>query len=181
MGHVQDHLQLRWALFYCTSQRSSISSPTCGQTVHLVVYDQARHHGTSISYWGPRALTSTHGRLQQVPTNTSSLSIQKWKIMLLENYDNKSCPTSRMKQAPYMVHPPDPDHPITETYGDQIHMDLAGPLPPSFPHGHKYADIFLDRHTLHIGGYPIRNKADHEKMHVQYCSDTWLLMGGHRN
>ena len=50
-------------------------------------------------------------------------------------------------------------------------MDLAGPLPVSFPHGYRYCDIFVDEGTLHIGGYAIRLKSDHQHSHVQYCSD----------
>ena len=110
-------------------------------------------------------------RLQQVPQQTSSKMIQKCKINLPENYDCPACPTSHMKQAPHITHQPDPEQPLTQAYGDDVHMDLAGPLPPSFPHGHRYADIFVDSHTSIIGGYPLRSKDEHEHMHIQYCSD----------
>lgn len=52
-------------------------------------------------------------------------------------------------------------------------MDLAG------PHGHRnFAETFADRHTSHIGDYPIRNKKDeYEHMHTRYCSDIALFCG----
>jgi hypothetical protein len=50
-------------------------------------------------------------------------------------------------------------------------MDLAGPLPASNPHGHRYGSIFVDDHTLYYGAYPIKSKSDHEIIHKRYCAD----------
>ena len=60
---------------------------------------------------------------------------------------------------------------LVTNFGDCVHMDLVGPLPPSNPHGHKYGSLFVDQYTLHYGGYCLRAKSEHESIHKSYCSD----------
>ena len=59
----------------------------------------------------------------------------------------------------------------SQAYGECVHMDLAGPLPASNPHGHRYGSIFVDDYTLYYGAYPIKSKNDHEVIHKRYCAD----------
>ena len=59
------------------------------------------------------------------------------------------CPQARMKAKPHSKN----ETPTirTKSYGDRIHMDLAGPLRESFQKKFRYVSLFLDEHTGHMG------------------------------
>ena len=78
------------------------------------------------------------------------------------------CPHARMKASPHVR---STGVKLVSSFGDCVHMDLVGPLPPSNPHGHKYGSLFVDQYTLHYGGYCLRAKSEHESIHKSYCSD----------
>ena len=79
------------------------------------------------------------------------------------------CPQARMKAKPHSKN----ETPTirTKSYGDRIHMDLAGPLRESFQKKFRYVSLFLDEHTGHMGIYCIRTKDEHHDAHIQYVAD----------
>ena len=79
------------------------------------------------------------------------------------------CPAASMKNANHAKRKEAPRS-VCE-FGDTVSMDLAGPLPPSKPHGFRYCDVFTDHHSLYVHGYAIRSKDDHVKSHKSYISD----------
>ena len=79
------------------------------------------------------------------------------------------CPHARMKTAPFSRNDAKPK--LVTAFGDRVHMDLCGPLPPSNPHGFCYGSIFVDAYSLHLGAYCLRTKDEHVVIHKQYCAD----------
>ena len=152
-------------------------------------YDTPSLHGNASTCSTPMELMHrrmghmSDNRVCHLPETTSSPSIQKMDLKPRKKGSPlcEVCLKSSMKAAPHPDNRKDKDNSspahreeragITKEYGDRIHMDLAGPLTESHGKGYKYCDIFVDEAPLHIGGYPIRAKSDHENSHVRYCSD----------
>ena len=84
--------------------------------------------------------------------------------------DCTSCPVSNQKQNPHR-HNAKRYEKLVKSYGDRIHMDLAGPIELSLNGGFKYASTFIDEYTLHIGVYCIRAKSDQIRAHKNYVAD----------
>jgi len=80
-----------------------------------------------------------------------------------------TCPHVKMKAAAFKRNP---DGSLASSYGDRVHMDLAGPITPlSMPIGGRYASVFVDAFSLHIGAYVLRTKDEQESIHKRYCAD----------
>ena len=85
------------------------------------------------------------------------------------NADCPICPLASMKASPHKRHAGPPP---AKKFGDQIHMDLVGPLPKSYIEGHRYGSLFIDYATNYMVGYGIRTKRDHLVAHKQFTADT---------
>ena len=79
------------------------------------------------------------------------------------------CPKSRMKRKPYGNTTRDTPEP--KEFGDEIHMDLAGPLPKSFRAGSRYVALFYDVATEYMVVYPLRSKDENTTATKRFCAD----------
>ena len=114
-----------------------------------------------------------HSKLLHLPDVVSTPTVNKLNLTLPSDVPSicDVCPQSRLKHAAHGKNRGPDKPPLVKSYGDVIHMDLAGPLPTSFPHQYRYCDIFIDEYSLHIGGFAIRQKSNHEDSHIRYCAE----------
>ena len=123
--------------------------------------------------WHRRFGHQSYQKIVKLPNVALSPSLTDKKLVAPPVDDTicEVCPQAHMKSAPHRQNRSTTRPPRATRYGQRICMDLAGPLPPSFPHGFRYCDIFIDEYSLHLGGYAIRRKSDHHESHTKYCAD----------
>ena len=129
------------------------------------------------SIWHRRMGHQSFETVRNLAKNSAGVSLELTSAEAIEHQQRCTvCPLSRMKATP---HPQNRSKGIlTKSYGDRIHMDLAGPIDvPDYETGGRYITVFVDEWSGHLGLYVIAHKSDHHLMHKQYCADMASVGG----